>query len=73
MYIWLVKIYTSLFSAMELANLAKQTSVFHGNKDKLFDWQYLFSSATEKKRKENMEITVWKYTLERMVHGTWKE
>ena len=42
------------------------------NKDESFDWTAPAVKCDQEKRKRNMESTVWKFTMESIVHSIWK-
>ena len=57
------------FQLLKLVRLTDRWSTFYETRMNRLMEQHLVSSATNKKGKGNMNSTMWKYTVESMVHS----
>ena len=74
MYIILLMVYCSLYSAVAACTFNWTMASLIQNKDEMLDWTPpAFKCDQQKKRKACMESTVWKHTVESVVHSIWKE
>ena len=57
---------------LHLVRLTDRSSTFSKKKDESFYWPPVFE-CDRQKRMRNTESAVWKYTVENVVYGIWKE
>ena len=72
MYIMLRKIYCSWFSAVTAATLNWSRIDLLRNKFESFKWTAHAFKRDQWKRKGHIESTVWKFTMESIIHSIWK-
>ena len=73
MYILLLKVYCSSFSAVAAGMFVWMIINLLRNKDESLESIASAFKSDKQKRKGNMESTVRKFTMESIVHITWKE
>ena len=73
MYIMLLKMYCSSFSAVAASTFNWPMIEFIQNKVEMNDWTAPALKCDQQNRKGNMENKVWKYMVESIVHSIWKE
>ena len=71
MYIMLLRVYWSSFSAVAAGTFDWPMIDILRNKDE--SWTVPVFNCDQYNRKENMESTVWKFTMESTVLSIWKE
>ena len=73
MYIMLLKVYCSSFSAVAASSFNWPMIDLLRNKDEMLEWTIPAFKCDQEKRKGYTESTVWKFTMESIVHSIWKE
>ena len=73
MYIMLLMVYCSLYSAVAACTFDWTMVSLIQNKDEMLDWIPPTFKCDQQKTKRCMESTVWKHTVESIVHSIWKE
>ena len=71
-YSMLLKVHCSSFSAVAACTFNWPIIDIFRNKDELREWTAPTFKCDLWKRKRNMESTVWKFTMESIVHRIWK-
>ena len=70
--IMLLEVYRSSFSAAAACTFNWPMIDFLRNKDEPLEYTAPAFKCDQEKRKRNMESTVWKFTMESVVHSIWK-
>ena len=71
-YIVLLKVYWFSFSAVVACTFHWHMIDLLRNKDESLEWTAPTYKCDQEKRKRNVESTVWKFTMESIVHSIWK-